>query len=79
MKISYDPQVDAAYIRFVDGPVECQALEISEDIILNFGPRQELVGLEILDASSKLHLDPQSPKIELNNFTPIAAHISTTS
>lgn len=72
MRISYDPDVDAAYIRFVDGPVECQSQEISEDIILNLGPRQELVGIEILSASEVLHLDPKSPSVEIQNLLPIA-------
>ena len=61
--------VDAAYIRLVDGPVECMAHEISEDVILNLGPNQELVGIEILGASKILKLNPKAPTVELENLT----------
>ena len=32
MKISYDPTVDALYIRFVEGPVECEVLRLNEQV-----------------------------------------------
>ena len=53
MKVSYDKKVDAAYIRFSarkpDGGVE-----LAEGIILHTTAEDEVVGLEILDASRKM-------------------------
>lgn len=50
MKISYDPEVDALYIRLVDGAHECRTLRLSDEIALNIGENELLVGIEVLDA-----------------------------
>lgn len=51
MKISYDKELDALYIRLVDLPQQCHTLRLSDEIALNFGEGERLVGIEILDAS----------------------------
>jgi len=51
MKISYDPTVDALYIRFVEGPVECEVLRLNDRVAVNIGPGEQVVGIEVLDAS----------------------------
>lgn len=50
MKISYDPEVDALYIRLIEGDYECRTLRLNEEIALNIGPGEVLVGIEVLDA-----------------------------
>ena len=50
MKISYDLETDALYIRSLEGQYECRTLRLNEDIALNIGPGETLVGIEILDA-----------------------------
>ncbi|MCR4322088.1 MAG: DUF2283 domain-containing protein [Candidatus Brocadiaceae bacterium] len=54
MKISYDPEVDAMYIRLIEGEYECRTLRLNEEIALNIGPGEKLVGIEILDAKEVL-------------------------
>lgn len=54
MKISYDPEVDALYIRLIEGKYECRTLRLNEEIALNIGPGEKLVGIEILDAKEVL-------------------------
>lgn len=54
MKISYDPEVDALYIRLIEGKYECRTLRLNEDVALNIGPDEKLVGIEILDAKEVL-------------------------
>lgn len=54
MKISYDPEVDALYIRLLEGKYECRTLRLNEEIALNIGPGETLVGIEILDAKQVL-------------------------
>lgn len=68
MKIKYDPKVDAAYISFKKKPVEVTTMHITEDIAIDFGPSEEIVGIEILDASKHLELSPKHPRIELENL-----------
>ncbi|HGE72105.1 TPA: DUF2283 domain-containing protein [Candidatus Poribacteria bacterium] len=68
MKIRYDPKVDAAYISFKDSHVQVTTVRITEDIAIDFGPHEEIVGIEILDASEHLNLDPKEPSVELENL-----------
>ena len=67
MKITYDQKADAVYIRFVKGKHECRALQLNEDVILNIGPKETLVGIEILDASNVLGLKKPAT-IEIENI-----------
>ena len=50
MKISYDLETDSLYIRLLEGQYECRTLRLNEDVALNIGPGETLVGIEILDA-----------------------------
>ena len=59
MRIEYDPEVDALYIRFRSvGPGMARNKELSEDVIADYGPDGKLVGIEILDASVVLGEEP---------------------
>lgn len=68
MKIKYDPQVDAAYISFKKGPTQVTTIRITEDLAIDFGPHEEIVGIEILDASTHLNISKKDPFIELENL-----------
>jgi len=68
MKISYDPDVDALYIRLVEGVQECRTLRLNEEIALNIGPDETLVGIEVLDAKEVLG-EGELPRIVLENLT----------
>ena len=67
MKISYDPEVDALYIRLVEGKYECRTLRLNEEIALNIGPDEKLVGIEILDAKEVLG-SGQLPNLVVENL-----------
>ncbi len=54
MKISYDAEIDALYIRLIEGKQECRTIRLNEEIALNIGPGETLVGIEILDAKEVL-------------------------
>ena len=68
MKISYDPEIDALYIRLIDEESECRTLRLNEEIALNIGPGETLVGIEILDAKEVLGKG-QLPQVVLENLT----------
>jgi len=69
MKISYDPTVDALYIRFIEGPVECDVIRINDRVAINIGPEEQVVGLEVLDASTTL-TGLENRRIYLENLIP---------
>ena len=66
MKITYDKEVDAAYIYLipendiVEGMVKktytCDTLETGVMINLDFDQNKKIVGIEVLDASKVLNL-----------------------
>ena len=67
MKITYDPQVDAAYISFKKGPTQVTTIHLTEDIAIDLGPGEEVVGIEVLEASKHLSFDRERPEIKLEN------------
>ncbi|MCM8826449.1 MAG: DUF2283 domain-containing protein [Candidatus Omnitrophica bacterium] len=69
MKISYDPQVDAIYIKLKEGKFEVTSQRLTEDIAINYAPDGSVVGIEILDASKYL-LKHKRAQIELENLHP---------
>jgi len=66
MKISYDTKHDSMYIRLMDGEHQCRNLRLSDDITLNIGEGELLVGIEILDAKAVLG-EGKLPQIVLEN------------
>ena len=72
LKITYDPEVDAAYIRFVEGPVQVTTHRLSEDIALNYGPHGEVIGIEILSAREYLKFSNHIPEIQLENLKAVS-------
>jgi uncharacterized protein YuzE len=67
MKISYDKEVDAVYIRLIEGEQQCRTLRLNDDIALNIGKGEQLVGIEILDASQVL-ANGNLPNVILENI-----------
>jgi len=63
MRISYDPEADALYIRLIEGKHECRTLRLTEEIALNIGEGEMLVGVEILDAKEVLGAGKLPPVI----------------
>jgi len=68
MKIKYDPEVDVAYISFKKGPTQVTTIRITEDVAIDLGPKEKIVGIEILDASIHFGFKKEEPKIELENL-----------
>lgn len=71
MKISYDPQVDALYISFKQGLTQVTTIRLSEDVAIDLGLKEEIVGIEILDASEHLNIEKLNPKVLLENLEPV--------
>ena len=54
MRVTYDPDVDALYIRLLDGQFEVTTSRLTDDVAVDFAPDGEVVGIEVLDASRRV-------------------------
>ena len=68
MKVSYDPEVDALHIRFLDEPAEVITHRLTEDVAVNFSADHQVVGIEILDASEHVFPPGSEPKLLVHNL-----------
>ena len=68
MKISYDKEVDALYIRLLEGEQEARTLRLTEEVALNIGSEEQLIGVEILDAK-KILGKGELPKLLIENVS----------
>ena len=71
MKITYDPQVDALYIRFVDEPSEVTTQRLSEDVAVNYAPDGRIVGVEVLDASEHVFRHGAERQVVVQNLAAV--------
>ncbi len=53
MKITLDPEADAIYIQLQEGAFVTNR-EVAEGVILDIGEHEVVLGIEILEASSRL-------------------------
>ncbi len=55
LKLEYDPEANAAYIRFSSEPI-LESEEVSDGIVLDYDDHGHIVGMEVLNA--RAHLPP---------------------
>lgn len=53
MRISYDPKVDALYIRLRQGKIE-DSDEVAKGVVVDYDGEGSLLGIEIMGASAVL-------------------------
>lgn len=61
MKIHYDSKTDMLYLRFDERRQEVVNKRISDEIVLDIGEGDKIVGIEILDASRQIDLQRLLP------------------
>ena len=61
MRIHYDKKADLLYLRFDERKQEVLNKRVSDDVVLDLGAGDRIVGIEILDASEHLDLDRLMP------------------
>ncbi len=61
MHIIYNDKTDLLYIRLDDKKQDVINRRVSEDIVLDIGENDRIVGIEILDASKHVTLDRLLP------------------
>lgn len=71
MRIEYDREADALYVHLRQVPVD-DNIDIEEGVTVDLDARGHIVGIEILDASTKLSPEELS-RVSLENFIPAPA------
>jgi len=61
MNILYNDKTDLLYIRLDDKKQEIINRRVSEDIVLDIGEDNKIIGIEILDASKHVSLEKLMP------------------
>lgn len=61
MEVSYDTKTDLLYLRLDPRRQPLVNRRISEDIVLDIGEDERIVGIEIMDASRRLNLESLLP------------------
>ena len=61
MNIFYNDKIDLLYIRLDERKQEVVNKRISENIVLDIGKDEKLIGIEILDASKHVNLKSLLP------------------
>ena len=69
MNITYNDKTDLLYIRLDDRKQDVVNKRVSEDIVVDVGEDDKIIGIEILDASRHVALDKLLPvKYEIAKF-----------
>jgi len=61
VNISYNDKTDLLYIRLDDRKQDVMNRRVSEDIVLDIGEADRIIGIEILDASKRVTLERLLP------------------
>lgn len=70
MNILYNDRTDILYIRLDDRKQDVINRRVSEDIILDIGEDDRIIGIEVLDASKHITLEKLLPvKYEISKIT----------
>jgi len=61
MLVEYNTKTDLLYIRLDDRPQDVRNRRVSDDIVLDIGAEDHIVGIEIVDASRRVNLQQLLP------------------
>jgi uncharacterized protein YuzE len=54
MRVTYDPETNIAYIRFVDEVVEVETHVLSDSVHIDLAPDGSIYGIELMNANEQL-------------------------
>lgn len=61
MTIHYDSKTDLLYLRIAPEQQEVTNKRVTDDIVLDMGKDDKIIGIEIMDASKHVNLDKLMP------------------
>jgi uncharacterized protein YuzE len=56
MQIIYNPKSDILYIRLDESKQDAINQRVSDDVVLDMGAEEKIIGIEIMDASQRMNL-----------------------
>ena len=71
MQITYDSTKDLLYLRLDERTQDVENRRVSDDIVLDIGRDEKLVGIEIVDASLHVRMDGLFPLTYKISPTPV--------
>jgi uncharacterized protein YuzE len=57
MKISFDPKHDVLYLKFSEDKI-ADTVEVDGGVLIDYGDRGQMIGIEIINASSLIKAHP---------------------
>ena len=61
MQVFYNDKTDFLYIRFDNRKQDVINRRVSDDVVLDIGEAEKIIGIEILDASKHINLERLLP------------------
>ena len=61
MTIHYDSKTDLLYLRLESAGQEVTNKRVTDDIVLDLGANDKIIGIEIMDASKHVNLEKLMP------------------
>ncbi len=61
MQIYYDSKTDLLYLRLSSEKQKVRNIQVTDDIIMDIGEGDKIVGIEIMDASKHVNLEKLIP------------------
>ncbi len=61
MTIHYDSKTDLLYLRIESSTQEVVNRRVSEEMVLDIGENEKIIGIEIMDASKHINLEKLMP------------------
>lgn len=71
MQINYDSTKDLLYLRLDERTQDVENRRVADDIVLDIGRDEKLVGIEIMDASLHVRMDGLFPLTYKTSRTPV--------
>jgi uncharacterized protein YuzE len=71
MRISYDSEVDALYIRFIETTVTTK--HVAEGIAVDYAADGRIAGIEVLDARKRIGDEQILRRVILEDLVPVPA------
>lgn len=75
MRFTYDPRYNIAYIRFQEKHAEVEAIQISDELVIDIAPDGTIYGIELLDANEQLGREDTGRLLVVNEATGACAEV----
>lgn len=69
MQFTYDPRYNIAYIRFRNKQIGVEAIQVSEELVVDMAPDGTIYGVELLNANEQLRGEEDGGLVVINEAT----------